>query len=443
MKFLKSLAGIFVGKIVLRAQLIPIGRLHGLKYLWTKIFVSQSEVDRLNRLWPDFVEKNKGYQQSNPERYLEIQREQIIRPHGVILDCVEMTDSNKNPTEYVIYGWGRSDCYEFNLERLATDALNLNKRIITFNFRGVCHSVGQVYNENDLINDYMYQVQRLLLKGVPPENIKCYGHSLCAAVATFALEELIRTHKSLKFYNDRSFANLIETSVRLYFRRASSRFRLVTTSTIIIYALTSGLLLSFGLVSLLSSALLLGLGTLTAYWPLTHKFYDNTIGNLLETIMVTTMRFGGWELKAAEAYDKIPLENKTHTVIKKPSNEASSLLGARDLKKPAEDRVILHEHSLHRNLPGYRAAKKSLKQDLAVAIETNQTQTIKELKDKLVKMSNVKITGGGHMSDPKLLVTRYKSPHTNQSISGQQLFYDFVEPDAGHMLTDPKDYKAF
>src|SRR4029078_9181046 len=135
---------------------------------------------------------------------------------------------NKAPTEYVIYGWGRSDCYEFYLSRMASDALNLNKKIISFNFRGVAHSKGQVYQGRDLVDDYKFQIMRLIKQGVKAEQIKCcYGHSLCGAIAAFAVEELHREGYPVKLYADRSFASLIETSVALYFKRPNSRAKIV------------------------------------------------------------------------------------------------------------------------------------------------------------------------------------------------------------------------
>ncbi|HRE33277.1 MAG TPA: hypothetical protein PLD88_14975, partial [Candidatus Berkiella sp.] len=126
----------------------------------------------------DFVAKNTEYKKNAPEKVLEISRQFFATEDGSELDTVELyAPQNKAAKQYVIYGWGRSDCYEFFLPRLASDALNLNKKIISFNFRNVGLSKGQVYHEHDLVRDYKFQIKRLLDKGVDPKNITCYGHS--------------------------------------------------------------------------------------------------------------------------------------------------------------------------------------------------------------------------------------------------------------------------
>ncbi len=450
MRILRNLAGIFVGKLVLRAQLIPIGKLNGLKYIWTKLFVSQKEVERLNQLWPDFVKRNNEKLKSNPNESVDIHRELVSRSDGVKLDIVELKAHNTNPTEYVIYGWGRSDCYEYYLPRLATDALNLNKNIISFNFRGVAHSEGQVYSERDLISDYAFQVQRLLDKGVKPENIKCYGHSLCAAIGTFALEELIRKHKSLKFYDDRSFAELIETSVALYFKRRHSRKRIVNFATVTLVTLSVALLATIGALSMVNLLALWIVGSLSTRWDLTHRFYDKTVGWLLETTMRKTMQYGGWELKAGEAYQKIPEGNKSHTVIRAPSKDKSTLLGRRRVKlmeghhELMHDKVILYHDSLHHSVKkASHEEKKQLKNKLREAIKKGKVQEANRLKATLMDMSNAKMTGGGHMDDPKEFVTWYKSPRAGRHLTGQERFYAFVDPKGNHENPNPKRYKVY
>ncbi|MBS0288374.1 MAG: hypothetical protein JSR17_13840 [Proteobacteria bacterium] len=444
MRFLRNLAGIFVGKIVLRAQLIPIGELRHLKYIWTKIFVSQQEVNRLNNLWPEFVAKNEAYKETHPDRVVKIKRELVTTPFGSKLDTIELSAQNNNPTEYVIYGWGRSDCYEFYLSRLASDALNLNKRIISFNFRNVAHSKGQVYHEQDLINDYAFQVERLLKQGVSPSQIKCYGHSLCGAIATFSVADLIKKHKDLKFYNDRSFANLIDTSIALYFKRKNSRKRIVNVATSVLLTLALGTLALLSTFSLMNIAMVWSIGMLSTHWHPTHKIFDNTVGWFLETLMINTMRYGGWELKSAQAYDEIPLENKSHTVIKLPQKNKSKHIGRRHVSdKAVADRVILTHDTMHKHLHGYRRMKQELKHHLKVARHHGHLHKAHSHKEKLLDMANAKISGGGHMADPKEFVTWYKSPRANRTITGQERFYAFVEPNGGHENRHPKKYKVF
>ncbi|MGD9593090.1 MAG: hypothetical protein AB7V32_11275, partial [Candidatus Berkiella sp.] len=405
----------------------------------------QKEVERLNRLWPEFIAKNNEKKKNTPTESVDINRALLKRPHEVTLDTIEIKAHGKNPKEYVIYGWGRSDCYEFYLDRLATDALNLNKRIISFNFRGVAHSVGQVYCEHDLINDYAFQVQRLLDKGVKPEHIKCYGHSLCGAIATFSVADLIQKHKSIKFYNDRSFANLIDTSTALYFKRKNSRRRIVNTATIVLMTVAAVAIAALTPISLLNLTAFWMIAALSTRWSATHGLYDKTVGNLLESIMIGTMRYGGWELKAAKKYDEIPFENKSHTVIKQPKKKFSTLLGRRKVKsaEPSHDRVILYPDSKHFHLNKYHATKQQLAENLKAAKKKGNKALIEDLTGKLVDLSNAKMTGGGHMDDPKEFVTWYKSPRAKRHLTGQERFYAFVDPQGNHEGPVPRKYKTF
>ncbi len=444
MRVLRSLAGIFVGKIVLRAQLIPIGKLSGLKYVWTKLFSSKAEVALLNKLWPEFVAKNAKYEKENPELAIQIKRELLNTPDGAKLDTIEFVAKNKDPKEYVIYGWNRSDCYELHLARLASDALNLNKKIISFNYRGVGHSEGQVYSERCLINDFLFQANCLLEKGVSPKNIKICAHSLGGAISTFAIEELINKQKPIKYVNDRSFANLIETSVALYFKRHHSRRRIVNVGTMVLVATLLVPLFAVGIFTFVQTAILLGATFLSLHWKPTHSLFDKTVGWALEKTMRNIMIYGGWELKAGEKFDLIPPENKIHTVIRVPKNPESKTLGKRTTKQPLhEDKVILSPDSLHKNSKDYRTRKNDLKEQLQKATQEGDAAKIESLKDKLCELSNAKMSGGGHMSDPKEFITWYKSPIAKRPITGQERLYAFLEPEGDHLPLNPRKYKSF
>ncbi len=291
----------------------------------------------------------------------------------------------------------------------------------------------------------MYQVQRLLDAGVKAENIKCYAHSLCGAIATFSVAQLIQKHKGLKLYNDRSFANLIDTSTALYFKRKHSRKRIVTVATIALVTVATLIVAALTPISLLNLAALWLVGALSARWHLTHVFYDKTVGWALETIMIKIMQYGGWELKAASEYEKIPLENRSHTVIRAPKKVFSTLLGRRKIKhaEPNHDKVILYPDSKHYQLKAFHDLKKHLKDKLKVAMRQGNSQKVNELKNKLLDLCSAKMTGGGHMDDPKEFITWYKSPRAKRHLTGQERFYAFVEPQGNHENQIPRRYKVF
>jgi len=442
MNFLKKGIGIIVGKIVLRAQLIPIGELRGLKWIWGKLFYTAAQRAKLNGLWVEFVKKNHEHKIKQKELAIEVQRELLPAAHGVKLDTVEMFAQNKDPKEYIVYGWGRSDCYEFYLHRLATDALNLNKRIITFNFRGVARSQGQVYSEQDLINDYVFQVKRLISQGVPANRIKCYGHSLCGAIATKAVLRLRNAGYDVQIYNDRSFANLIDTSVALYFNRPSSRARLVNIGSFILGAALLFPVAALGMVTLLEAASIALLLTASVFWKPTHALYDKIVAPLLERGMRNAMIYGGWVLDVVDNYKTLPHESRCHTVVKPPVATTSKFLGKR-ATHPGQDKVIPYEYSLHRHLSHDKQYRRDLKTKLSKANSKGKNERVEALRKMLLKQSNGKMTNGGHMTDPKELVTWYKGVHSKRHLSGQEHFYDFVEPNGKHASRFSRRYKSF
>ncbi len=444
MRLLRNLTGRFVGLFVLRAQFIPIGKLSGLKYIWTKLFYSRAEVTRLNGLWAHFIAHNAKHEEHHSGLSVNVKREFHNTPDGAKLDTIELVAKDKDPQEYVIYGWNRSDCYELHLSRLASDALNLNKRIISFNYRGVAHSEGTVYNERCLINDYLFQINRLLAQGVDPKNIKCYGHSLGGAIATFAIEELNRKQKAIKYVDDRSFGNLIETSVALFFKRPNSRHRIVSVGTTV---LASALLLplaALGVFTLMQTGMLFCVAMLSLRWKQSYRLYDRTVGWALEKGLRAAMIYGGWELKAAEKFDQIPIENKIHTVIHKPKSPHSKTLGRRNFNPHSHnDKVILFDDSLHKNSKDYRTRKNDLKVQLQKAKREGITTKIESIKSKLGDLSNAKMTGGGHMSEPKEFLTWYKSSVAKRCITLQERLYAFFEPEGDHLQVNPRKYKSF
>lgn len=441
MKWLKKLAGIVVGKFVLRSQLLPIGKLEGLRWLWTKFNYSQAQITRLNNLWPDFIAKNNEHIKKRPELAVGIKREFLTTADGSQLDTVELyAPRNKNAKEYVIYGWGRSDCYEYFLPRLAGDALNLNKKIITFNFRNVGLSKGQVYHEHDLVRDYKFQVQRLIDKGVDPKNITCYGHSLCGAIAAFAVKELHDEGHRVRLYSDRSFANLMITSIHLFFKPDRRIRRSITTvGTLFFGSLLLGAFTLMGMLAPLNALLGAAVGLLSLWVPPIFFLFDKSVGWALEKALYGVMIYGEWVMDVAKTYEAIPAEYKMHTVLKTATKPHSKHLGERKIQKPGHDKVILYPDSLHRHLSSHHKHKRELK---AAILKDPQHRVVKH-KQQLNVLANSKMTGGHHTAWPHELLTRYKSHRAGRWLSGQEHFYAFVEPQGPHDQPKAPQYRKF
>ncbi len=445
MKWLKRFVGSFVSKFVLRAQLLPIGELKGSRWLWAKFHYSAKEIKRLNDLWPDFVAKNEKYTKEHPDHFLTIKREQLTTKDKCSLDTVELCSSkNEKSQEYVIYGWGRSDCYEYFLPRLATDALNLNKKIITFNFRNVGHSTGTLNHEQDLVRDYKFQVKRLIDQGVDPKNINCYGHSLCGAIAAFAVKELHDEGYPVRFYSDRSFANLMNTSINLFFlpdRRI--RRSINTVGTIFFGALLLAGLFVFSYITAQTALIAALVGFASMWVPPIFALYDKVVGWVLEKSLHAVMVYGEWVMEMVDTYEAIPSEYKTHTVLRTAQKNHSEYLGERKKVEPGHDKVILYPDTLYKNLKTHPVRKKELKAKLNAALAKGLSEEITLCKQRLEALANVKMTGGHHTAWPDELLTRYKTHRSGRWITGQEHFYRFVEPQGNHDHKDPIPYLKF
>lgn len=443
MKWLKKLAGLVVGKFVLRSQLLPIGKLEGLRWLWAKLHYSSAEIARLNNLWPDFIAKNNEHIKKRPELALNIKREWVTTDDGSQLDTVELcAPKNKNAKEYVIYGWGRSDCYEYFLPRLANDALNLNKKIITFNFRNVGHSKGQVYHEHDLVRDYKFQIQRLLAKGVDPKNITCYGHSLCGAIAAFSVKALHDQKLRTRLYSDRSFANLMITSINLFFKpNRRIRRSIVTLGTLFLGSLLLGTCTLMGMIAPFNALLVAGAGLLSLWLrvPPVYFLLDKSVGWALEKALYGVMVYGEWVMDVVKTYEAIPAEYKMHTVLKTANKPHSKHLGERKIEKPGHDKVILYPDSLHSHLSSHHQHKRELK----TTITKGPAHTVARHQQKLNVLANSKMTGGHHTAHPHEMLTRYKSHRSGRWLSGQEHFYAFVEPQGSHDQPKAPQYRKF
>lgn len=442
MDLFKKAAGIVVGKIVLRAQLIPIGKLSGLKRIWASLFYSRAEISRLNNLWDDFLKANQENQHKHPDSSVHVARKSFQTPDGASLDTIELAaKNNKRCKEYALYCWGRSDCYEFKLARLASDALNLKKKVISFNFRGVAHSQGQVTSEHDLVNDLIFQVKRLIHQGVNPRHITLHGHSLGGAIGALAVAKLRKQGYPIRLYSDRSFGNLIDVSAALYFgKKRKIRKTISTIATLLLASVILTPIALFGLFTLTQTALFFaGIG-LTLCWNKTHAIYDKVVGDLVERGMRWIMTYGHFEMKAADAYDEIPHEDKSHTVLHRPRKEHSPLLGKATVKEPSFDRVIPHEESLHKNSTSRKELKSHLK---TVILKSRKREKILVHKHKLVHLANAKMTGGDHDSHPKELITPYKNLSAKRCLNGLERYYAFVDPNGGHEEMVRPKYKSF
>lgn len=438
---LRKLIGAFVGKCVLPAQMLPIQSNTWLRKIYAYLYLKPAQVKALQNAYSDFYKKN----ETKTKDKLEISRFFVESENGIELDTVKITPRYLlRNRKAVVYGWGRSDCYEKHLEQIATDVLNLQAEAISFNYRGIGYSTGQPYKEEDVIEDYCRQVRRLVQEeGVNPENISCYGHSLGGAIATLAVDKLRNEGYPVSIYNDRSFHRLVDAATGVYFEKERPRKVITTVGSLFLVASLLYAFLPATALGLLKASGFLASTFISLKINWTYPLWDKTIGSFLNWTMKSLMHYGQWVMDVAPVFDNLPYANKSYTVTKgfKKNTKSRSGLGEKYQEGTTRDRVIHHKHSNHVRLHEHKKRKTTLKEHIQKAYSLDEkSKYLSELRD-LSDYS--KMTGGDHMDPPRCFVSRYDHEKAKRRITGQERFYHFVDKSGQHVQADPIKYKVF
>lgn len=117
-------------------------------------------------------------------------------------------DKPMSERKFVITCLARDQNYINLLKDLKYTATHLEATAICFNYRGIDQSRGIVWTEQDMIDDVLAQVQRLIDLGAKPENICLDGMCLGGAIATLAASQLHCQNCPVKLNNERSFRSI-------------------------------------------------------------------------------------------------------------------------------------------------------------------------------------------------------------------------------------------
>lgn len=444
--FTRALAK-FAGKLVLPAQFLSIDDNKFFAHRLNKLFFNKKLIDRIKNNWQLLEKHNHQLQKSDNKedqnKALDINRFYVKSSDTSELDTITLkAKRHKNPKRYVIYGWGRTGFYENHLEDLAADALNLHANIISFNYRGVGKSTGAPVTEDDLVQDYITQVERLLEQGVSPSDITCYGHSMGAAIATLAAAKLHATGIKVKLYNDRSFNTLLDSGVEMFLgNRSKHRHAIVRIFATTVVASVLAVAIGFGALTF-PMACAIYAACLSSFFikPISH-FIEPKIANFLKSAQRWLMSYLGWTMDAVTAYDSIEDQHKSVVVLHGPTDQSKtkSKLGILNIKeynddpKYREDRTVDYAQSIVKNSQKIKQKRRDLNEELANLENIENPSSlilnrIQKVKQDLTDLSNSKATGGHHSSRPKHLMIRYNSTNTQRQLNGQERFYGFIEP---------------
>lgn len=244
----------------------------------------------------------------------------------VPLETMEISPVNDqtpvNQKQYIINCCGNMQSYQQGILSLQKDALDTNKTVIGFNYRGVYNEkTGEkedIYSTStqEMVDCGIAQVQRLLDAGVPSTNIMLKGISLGGGAANLIALHFHEKGLPVYVFNLQSFSSLTNVLVG-GIRAAEVKGRNGSEQP-------SGREETLG-------------------------------GKILGYIAKPFIKFGlsviKWEIESADAFKAIPEEFKEYALIRTPKAQLPP-----DNTLPIDDAVITHYGSLHVALKEQRKA---------------------------------------------------------------------------------------
>lgn len=296
-----------------------------------------------------------------------LKRVRVITHDLAILDTIEIQNKNsfnqpKSQQKYIINMTGNAGCYEVITAEMAKDAKKLGFTVIGFNFRGVGDSRGTPLSMRDLITDGIAQVQRLLAKGIPPDNITLKGHSLGGAIATVVTKHFHDQGIRIRVFNDRSFSSLTNVLI--------GRLRRL----------------------------------FTGHHHTGHheSFLGRVMGWIAKPFLKMAFYATQWEIDADDAFKALPDTHKDYVVIRSHEEHRKQHHLDRN-SRSGDDTMITYYASLHLAFKPVRRRKKNLLKKAIADLEARQNriphedQLLETLRTKLHLLKERKVCGGPQM----------------------------------------------
>jgi len=305
---------------------------------WEKIHVKGIEHldDELRAYFFQQLQEQYGADVLKP-RTTNIEFFTLESPDDAVLDSIAVSAQNEDSKamserKFVIVCLAHGQSYVDWIKRFHYSAEKIGCTVVGFNYRGIDYSKGLVWTENNMIDDAISQVERLLALGAKPENIGLEGMCVGGSIATLAAARLHERDLKVKLYNERSF-------------RSTARF-------------LAGSVLSDAPSSLLS--------------PVTWLRYSLVI--FVYVVLAPVIWLAGWHLDAASAWDKIPFADKSYSVIRNAMDENPNA--------PKHDGIIEDSWSSMASLVDETRASLVDKKQLGQSLTPEETMQLADTPDK-------------------------------------------------------------
>lgn len=279
---------------------------------------------------------------------------------GITLDTFEVkhysqVDLDPESQRYIINFVGNGMCYEYYGSDIQRDAFELKANVIGFNFRGVSESTGRTQSKDNLVADGITQVQRLLDKGVLPENIILKGHSLGGAVASLVAAHFHAQKQPIYVFNSCSFSNITDV--------IEGRIRLL-------------------------------------FFCQNENLIGKALAWLTRPLIKYVLRVTNWEIDAASAFKTIPEEYRDYIVVRGEKKAE---------KNRGHDGVIPYYASIHKALTEERREKKvEIETEIENSDDTNEISRLRKQRERISCYRKMKHDfKHGHNQDWESLHNRY------------------------------------
>ncbi|CDZ79463.1 Alpha/beta hydrolase family protein [Legionella massiliensis] len=261
-------------------------------------------------------------------------------------------------------------CYEQIIADMQADAAELECNVVGFNLRGVGNSTGHPQSKQDLVNDGIAQIQRLLDAGVSAENITLKGHSLGGGISTLVADHFHKQGYKVNLFNGRSFSSLTNFVVG-QIRTGSSE---------------------------------------TGH---EETFGGKLLGWLAKPFVSFAVRLVKWEMDADDAFKAIPAEYKEYMLARTRREMRTA--------EVLDDPVIPHYASLHAALKTERQIQKDNLDDVIATAPNATRDAAKKARASYQdrKMENDNPRGHGH-------VTPMDNLHSRSGKTATTFFREFV-----------------
>lgn len=277
----------YIDKVVEELKLLLEGKLDvdnlkNKKFKWSDIHLKGLE--RLDSKLRDYLFEKLyhefGVEEVDTPQSIKLDFYSLEIPNNAILDSVEVsTEQEKqkpfSERKYIIACMARDQNYINWIKDFNKSANQIGCTVIGFNYRGIDYSRGMVWTQDNMVDDTLAQVQRLLDLGVKPENIGIEGMCLGGAVATLAAAQLHDKGIKVKLYNERSFRSLPRLVVGYIIPGANSN----------------------------------------PWNPL--NWFRYALAAVAYALITPLMWIVGWHMDAASAWDRIPVEDKDYSVVRR------------------------------------------------------------------------------------------------------------------------------